>query len=64
MNTDRGKSREADVSFTSRLIFIQWVKVDGKHVYQAKPKSSEQTDDWPPDTPALKTYPDSTPTMW
>lgn len=61
----KGKNAgKQDVSLKARLIFIHWIKIDGEQVYQAKPKSSEQAEDIPPEAPASTAYPDSTPTMW
>ncbi|PMV25261.1 MULTISPECIES: STY4534 family ICE replication protein [unclassified Pseudomonas] len=33
------KSGETGVSLKARLLFVSWVKVDGKLVYQARPKA-------------------------
>lgn len=42
---------EQGVSFKARLLFISWIKVDGKLVYKAEPKSTD-VDEHDTDAPA------------
>ncbi|MCP1463301.1 STY4534 family ICE replication protein [Pseudomonas sp. S3E17] len=48
------KAGKTGVSLKARLLFVSWVKVDGKLVYQARPKveSEEAEAPYPADAPA------------
>jgi hypothetical protein len=43
---ERGEKKgQAGASLKGRLLFISWIKVDGKLVYEAKPKTTDTTAD-------------------
>ena len=39
------RAGEQGVSFKARLLFVSWIKVDGKLVYKAEPKPTEDRDE-------------------
>src|SRR3546814_17289087 len=53
----KGKRAGAQgVSLKARLLFVSWIKVDGKLVYQAEPKPPE-TDERDPEVPVTSEPP-------
>ena len=50
------RAGEQGVSFKARLLFVGWIKVDGKLVYKAEPKPTE-TDDRDPEVPVTSDAP-------
>ena len=50
------RAGEQGVSLKARLLFVSWIKVDGKLVYKAEPKPTE-TDERDPEVPATTDAP-------
>ena len=41
LHLPKGKRAGEQVSLKARLLFVSWIKVDGKLVYKAEPKPTE-----------------------
>src|SRR3546814_7718380 len=50
------RAGEQGVSLKARLLFVSWIKVDGKLVYKAEPKPTE-TDERDPEVPVTSDAP-------
>ena len=50
------RAGEQGVSLKARLLFVSWIKVDGKLVYKAEPKPTE-TDEREPEVPVTSDAP-------